>query len=104
MARPRKVEDGVEETLTKEQITDALGDYIAAGISLAFKDNIWFLKKGKLAVSGNCEIPLAAVLESADYLVAQERFVRAANRRDRNGNLAIGNIIDKSGNDISHAV
>ena len=94
--------DEPEVKLTPNEVLDGLQDYIEYGVKVRVDDLHWYVQKGKLSVSGSLFVPLKAVKEGADYLVAQERFVRAANRRDRNGNLAIGNIINKAGNDISH--
>lgn len=104
MARPRKETFVVKaDQLIETDILKALDKYIQYGIKIKVTDLHWFLSKGKLSVSGSLSVPIEAVIEGADFLLAQEMYVRAANRKDKNGNYAIGNIIDKSGNDISHA-
>ena len=101
VARYSKFRDYDENPLTSLEIHEELEEYLEYGVKLRVDDKHWHLSKGKLSTSGSIHMPLSSVKYSADFLVAQERFVRAANRRDSNGNLAIGNIIDKSGNDIS---
>lgn len=109
MARPRKVlaealhdADVVLPELTEDEIRDALSDYIASGVRFALAGDVWNLSKGKLSVAGNVCVPLKVVVQGAEHLVAQEYYVRAANRRDSKGRRAIGDIYDKAGEDVTN--
>lgn len=107
--RPRKVieespsdADVISVALTEDEIRAALDDYIVSGVKFSTDGNAWNLSKGKLAVSGNLRVPLKAVVHGAEHLVAQEYYVRMANRKDSKGRRAIGDIYDKSGDDITN--
>lgn len=93
--------DQVVDKLTEQELESALEPYFVRGMKLKVTDKHWYLTKGSLANSGSLEVPLEAVLHGADYLLAQESYVRLANRRDSKGRRAIGDIIDKAGNDIT---
>lgn len=111
--------DELVEALTEGEIIAALADFIEAGIKVKVTDQHWLLEKEffiprkvglpqkkKLANTGSLQMPIASVVNAANFLYSQVQYVEQvidASLKKGKKYSGIGEVIGKDGLPIDAA-